>query len=82
VAAGLTPFEALRTGTANVARFFTEDNAGMIRPGDRADLVLLKENPLQDIAATRTVKSVMQDGRWYDEAWLKKTLAGIRERKI
>ena len=82
VAAGLTPYEVLRSGTANVARFFDQENAGMIRPGDRADLVLLAKNPLQDIAATRTVKGVMQAGRWYDEAWLKKTLAGIRERKI
>jgi imidazolonepropionase-like amidohydrolase len=40
VAAGLTPFEALRTGTAAVAEFLGS-KTGVVAVGRNADLVLL-----------------------------------------
>ena len=49
VDAGLTPYEALRTGTVNVGVFLDNPNLGVIRPGAVADLVLLAQNPLQNI---------------------------------
>jgi imidazolonepropionase-like amidohydrolase len=49
------------------------DNFGVIQPGKRADLVLLRQNPLEDVANTRKIRGVMAAGRWYDE----ETLAGF-----
>lgn len=65
VESGLTPYEALRTGTVNVARFFgVEHERGTIEAGKTADLVLLDENPLEDIDNSRRVHGTMLRGRW------------------
>ena len=65
VAAGLTPWQALRTGTVNVAKFLGEEGrSGVVRVGARADLLLLDANPLQDIANSLRINGVMLNGRW------------------
>ena len=79
VASGLTPFEALRAGTANVAQFLGL-NTGIIAAGRDADLVMLDSNPLEDIASTRRVHGVMVRGRWYSAAELDALLAPFRQR--
>ena len=65
VRAGLSPWEALRTATAEPARFFATDSIGVIRPGAVADLVVLDANPLVDIGNTRQIALVIADGRLY-----------------
>jgi imidazolonepropionase-like amidohydrolase len=76
VDAGLTPYQALLTGTVNVARYLNLANAGTIKPGTIADLVLIKGNPLTDITNTKKVEGVMVRGKWLSkteiEAGLKK----------
>ncbi|WP_265563426.1 amidohydrolase family protein [Sphingomicrobium arenosum] len=68
---GLTPAEALRTSTINVARFLGEDDSQRrIAVGAQADLLLLTANPLDDIANTRAIHGVMIDGRWLNPASL------------
>ena len=68
VDAGLSPYQALLTGTVNPARFFgRSDVAGTVEEGREADLVLLDSNPLQDISATRRVHGVMLRGRWFSK---------------
>lgn len=65
VAAGLTPWEALRTGTVNPAIFFgTLADWGTVEVGKIADLVLLDENPLADVSNSRRVHGTMLRGRW------------------
>lgn len=59
VDAGLTPFEALQTGTINVADYLNKENAGMIQVGAVSDLVLLNANPLEDITNTQAIEAVM-----------------------
>jgi imidazolonepropionase-like amidohydrolase len=64
VAAGLSPYEALRTATADAARFLGLDGQlGTIEVGKRADLVLLSADPLADIRAAGTPLGVVQRGK-------------------
>jgi imidazolonepropionase-like amidohydrolase len=79
VAAGLTPYEALRTATVNVARYF-DNNAGVLEIGHDADIVLLRGNPLVDIRHSAVVDGVMLRGRWYDADELQQMLADIAAR--
>jgi imidazolonepropionase-like amidohydrolase len=63
VKAGLTPLDALRAATTAPARFLgVEDRFGAIAPGFEADLVLLDANPLDDIANTRSIHTVVLGG--------------------
>lgn len=65
VDSGLTPFEALRTGTVNAARFFDADRqSGTVETGKNADLVLLDANPLDDITNSRRIHGVVANGQW------------------
>ena len=85
VAAGLTPYEALATGTTAPAAFFgtTKWGAtkwGAIAPGRDADVVLLEADPLADIGNTRRIAGVMVRGRWLDRAEIDAGLAAIAER--
>jgi imidazolonepropionase-like amidohydrolase len=77
VESGLTPFEAIATGTTAVADFL-DSNTGSIEVGRDADLVLLDSDPLADIDNTRRVHGVMLRGRWYSSAELKKRLDPYR----
>ena len=64
VASGLTPYEALRTGTIAVADFLGT-NTGSIVVGKDADLVLLDDNPLLDVRNAQRIRGVMVRGQWY-----------------
>jgi len=71
VEAGLTPYEALRTATVEPGTFlqaFVDPSGpprGVIRPGARADLVLLDADPLQDVTSAFRPRAVMAAGRLY-----------------
>jgi imidazolonepropionase-like amidohydrolase len=69
VAAGLTPYEALQTGTTAPARFFGI-NTGTVEVGRIGDLVLLDANPLVDIGNSSRVHGVLAAGRWATAAEL------------
>ncbi len=62
VKAGLTPLEALRAATSVPADMFGVRERGRIRPGYRADLVLVNGDPTTDIDATRRIEIVWKDG--------------------
>ncbi len=82
VDAGLTPFEALRTGTLAPAEFFEmEDEFGEIRPGLAADFVLLEANPLDDVGAANRPHGVMIRGKWLDRATIEAGLEEIASRQ-
>ena len=77
VAAGLTPFEALQTGTTNVAQFLGL-RTGAIAAGYEADLVMLDSNPFEDISSTRRLHGVMLRGKWYSGADIETLLGRFR----
>lgn len=81
VAAGLTPFEALQTGTTNPATYFDQEAVfGKLIPGLSADLIWLARNPVEDIDNTREIRGVMVRGRWLDRQEIDEGLAAIRSR--
>jgi imidazolonepropionase-like amidohydrolase len=68
VEAGLTPYEALLTATADAARYLGAlDDFGTVEIGKRANLVLLDGNPLRDITRTRAIVGVMMNGVWLSD---------------
>lgn len=62
VAAGLKPVEALAAATSAPAKAFGLNDRGRIARGLRADLVLVKGNPGQDITATRDILRIWKAG--------------------
>jgi imidazolonepropionase-like amidohydrolase len=65
VASGLTPFQALRAGTYNVAVYLDAlDEFGTVEEGKAADLILLEGDPLADIQNLARRAGVMARGRW------------------
>jgi hypothetical protein len=78
VKAGLTPMEALQTATLNPARFLgTEKDFGTVEVGKVADLVLLDANPLDDVANTRKIASVIYDGKLISRVEIDRMLAQV-----
>jgi imidazolonepropionase-like amidohydrolase len=75
VAAGLTPYQALRAATVNAARFLaTPGDSGTVAVGQKADLVLLDANPLEEIGNSRRIAGVMLRGRWLSSRSIAKML--------
>lgn len=75
--AGLGRFEALAAATRNAGRCLGAEGAtlGVLRPGSRADLLLLASDPSADLGALERPLGAMVRGRWYD----REALAGLRE---
>jgi hypothetical protein len=68
---GFSPYEAIAAGTVMaseiVKRMNGKDDFGTITPGKRADLILVEQNPLGDVANIRKICGVMAAGRWYGQ---------------
>lgn len=78
VKAGLTPAEALRAATQSGAEFLGRTaEFGSVQAGRAADLVLLEANPLDDIANTRRIRTVIRGGRVFERAALDSMLASV-----
>jgi imidazolonepropionase-like amidohydrolase len=75
VAAGLSPYEALRAGTRDAAEFLNGlEEFGTISVGKRADMVLLNDNPLKNIENSERISGVMVRGRWLPQIELQRML--------
>lgn len=79
----LNPMETLEVASLGGAYMLgLEDELGSIEVGKFADLVVLNQNPLDDIHNTNDIFQVIKDGRIYDgdtldEVWPIKTPYGI-----
>lgn len=67
VQAGLPPMAAIQTATLGAARAMKLDReAGSVEVGKRADLMLVKGDPLNNISDLRRVTKVVRAGELYD----------------
>ncbi|MBN2414525.1 amidohydrolase family protein [bacterium] len=79
VESGLSPYEALCTGTVNASRMISKitgkDDFGTVEAGKKADLVLVNGNPLQDVSYIKSNLGVMVNGRWFSREELDRMIA-------
>lgn len=73
VKAGLSNYQALSIGTRNAGIFakkYIDPNSrfGIIAPGYRADLILLEDNPLEDVRNARKISAVAIAGNWVEKS--------------
>lgn len=81
VDSGLTPFEALKTGTVNVAAFYgLSATSGTVSTGKVSDLVLINANPLKDITATMAIQGVMVGDQWLTKEYLDVQLKSLEKK--
>ncbi|MBE9489774.1 MAG: amidohydrolase family protein [Bacteroidetes bacterium] len=67
VATGISPLEAIQTSAYNGASFLKkESDYGTITIGKIADLVLLNDNPLDDIKNSRKINKVIKGNQVFD----------------
>ncbi|HEX9736960.1 MAG TPA: amidohydrolase family protein [Thermoanaerobaculia bacterium] len=75
VAAGLSPYQAIRAGTRDAAEFLgAHGEFGTVEPGRRADLILVEGDPLADVGNVARSLGIMVRGRWLDKAELEQRL--------
>ncbi len=67
---GMSPMQAIGAGTAVAARVLGLEDSGMVKPGYRADLLVLDANPLVDIRNTRAISRIYLGGKLVDRAAL------------
>ena len=79
VASGLTPAQGLTTATINGSKFMgVQDFYGSLRPGKCSDLIILNQNPLENIDAIDQIRSVVSHGKFYSRSDLDALLASIK----
>ncbi|RXZ81910.1 amidohydrolase family protein [Paenibacillaceae bacterium] len=62
--AGMTPMEVIHASTQVAAACIDLHDRGTIEAGKKADLLIVKENPLQNLNVLRGDKQVVKDGEW------------------
>jgi len=67
---GLSPYEALQTATVKPAEYLNENKSGMVKMGYNANLVLLKDNPLENIEAIENIEGIVLNGNWISKTKL------------
>ena len=82
---GLTPYQVLESGTRNIATYAAKDlkldgNFGTVAVGNRADLILLDANPLEDLRNLARRSGVMVRGRWLPASEIDRRLEDLARR--
>jgi len=83
VQGGMTPFEALRSGTLHGARYVGLDgDLGSIEEGKLADLIVLEagRDPLEDIRDSEHIAFTMLNGRLYESMSMNQIWPASRSR--
>ncbi|MCH7743645.1 MAG: amidohydrolase family protein [Proteobacteria bacterium] len=79
--AGMSAYEVLVSGTRNVADYLQGSHAlGVVAPGQQADLILLHENPMQNLSRIKNKLGVMVRGNWITSEEIEHRLLMIKKR--
>ena len=81
----ISNYEILRSGTALVGKYVADHlgldgNFGTVAVGQRADLVLLNQNPIEDLDNLTDRVGVMVRGQWVSRAEIDEGLAALAEK--
>ena len=67
VEAGIPPLEVIKIATRNGAHALSiEEDVGTIVSGKQADMMILSDNPMDDISNTKKIEAVISDGQFVD----------------
>lgn len=82
-AAGISNYDILRSGTVLVGQYFADkDQFGQVKAGQRADLLLVDANPLDDLNVLYQPAGVMVRGQWLSRETLDAMLAEIAQARL
>jgi imidazolonepropionase-like amidohydrolase len=66
VEAGISPLEVIKIATRNGAQALgIENDVGTIEPGKQADMIILSDNPVDEISNTKKIETVINNGQFY-----------------
>jgi imidazolonepropionase-like amidohydrolase len=78
---GMSTMEALKAATINPAKYFNMENElGSVKEDMWADLLILDANPLENIQNTKSINSVIKQGKVYDPQMLAEMLNQLKEK--
>lgn len=77
---GLTPLQALQASVINAPAFLGKTNYGSLEQGKIADVLLLDENPLQQISATQKIFAVVVKGKVLERTQLDAMLDVVKKK--
>src|ERR671925_260034 len=64
VEAGIPPLEVIKIATRNGAQALgIEEDVGTIEPGKQADMIVLSDNPIDEISNTKKIEAVINNGQ-------------------
>jgi imidazolonepropionase-like amidohydrolase len=79
--AGMSNLEILQSGTINPAKFFgLEDQIGQVKVGYSAELLIVNQNPLEDLDALQNIEGVFRRGQWISKSDIDQRLEEIAAR--
>ena len=79
--AGMSSADIIKSGTVNPAIFFGKENIfGQLKEGLSADLILIENNPIEDITALKQIQGVLVRGNWLSKETIDSKLAEIAQR--
>ena len=79
---GMTNLESLQAATINGAEYIgAGEDIGSLKVGKMAGLIILDENPLEDIRHSESIRYTMVNGRLYDTETMNEVGNEPKERK-
>ncbi|WP_299437131.1 amidohydrolase family protein [uncultured Aquimarina sp.] len=75
---GMSTAQVLKSATRIPAERL-KSNSGKISPGYIANLIMLEKNPLENIANTKTINTVINKGQVFDRSLLDSILASVKD---
>ncbi len=81
--AGMTNLEIIQSGTINPAKYFDMEGVfGKVKEGLEADLILVNDNPLENLDALKNISGVIRQGKWLPKETIDTKLVEIAKNAV